>query len=780
MNESTLKSFNNDELASTVFLNKYALKTPEEELLELTYAESKIRMGDGIMAAEIGGHIPSLEQIREDFRECLDYFIPAGRIIYALGNKYVIKASFSNCYYIPIEDDSIEGIFKAGAEQARIYSYGGGVGLDLSPLRPRGAKVNNSAKTTTGAVSFAPFFSNNTGLIGQHGRRGANIQVIWDWHPDFPEFIQLKAGKDKTHVQFANISVKISDKFMIQLTDAPESDWEMIFTLDNGEKIVRYEKISILWDLLVQSNWNGAEPGVLFWDLITSNFASEFPESKPQGVNPCGEQDLSDYGSCNLGSINLSKFIDNPFTEEAIFNDEKFSRVVKTAVRFLSNINILNIDRQPLEALKENIRSENKIGLGITGFADALIKLNLQYDTDDAIERIDKIMYKFKLETIQASIDLAKERGMCQLLQKYKDALNINIKGKWLNFLDHPYFSDIPQDMKNELLTYGLHNMGLTTIAPSGSISIIERCSSGMEPIFSLSYDRTVHQAGVNGKKTTYKVFHPLVEEYDAIHGKNSHKKNPNFVVASQIDWMMRIKMQATIQKHITDSISSTVNLPKDTTKEVISDIYTQAWKHKLKGITIYRDGSRDNILRESDAEKRQYKVLEDYKMPRKGDAKYWIIQDYEHGKKRKWHMHYSLDPETKLPNSLFVKTNSTETNIFTNDVLDQLYKLARKHIKRAIVKNQEEKNHKENNVDKIARTLGLLLRHRVPIIEIVKSIEIIQPAVTSFMFQVKKILAEYIIDGTITGDKCPECDSLLVFEGGCSICRNCGYSVCG
>lgn len=557
---------------------------------------------------------------------------------------------------------------------------------------------------------------------------------------------------------------------MEQLISNPESDWEMIYTLKNGEQIIRKENIQFIWDIFVENNYTGSEPGTIFWDNIITNYASCFEETKPQGINPCAEQALEAYGSCNLGSINISKLVVDPFLENCYFDFDKFKILVKHSVRFLSNINILNIERQPLPELKQAIINGNKVGVGLMGIADCIIKMNLKYDTIEAVDFVEKIMKMFKEESIKSSIEIAKERGMCKILEKYKNT------DKWNEFINHAYFEDLDKETKKDLMNYGIGNIGLTSIAPTGSIAIIDRCSSGIEPIFSLSYDRTVHQAGKNGEKTKYTVYHPLVEEYNSIFGENAHLKNKNFITSKDIDWKMRIEIQSIITKYITDSVSSTINLPSDISKEIVSEIYKTAWKKQLKGITIYRDGSREGVLTES---KKQYDVVDEYKFPDEGLGFYKVIRS----EGRKWYCWVTIDDETKLPNALFVNTNkkAVEPTLLTDDVVEHLVSLAKKYIKNGhldkLLKDVEATS--QANTIRMARLLGMLLRHRVPIIEIIKTIDIINPPVYSFIFQIKKLLGNYLPDNSLTGDHCTECDSMLVYEGGCKICKNCGNSVC-
>jgi len=764
--KKVLKNFNNDELATDVFMKKYATKNEETgELLEFSLDDMRDRLATAIIKAET---FENQNLWLGKFRKTLDYFTPGGRILYALGNPNDMTATLKNCYVIQIDEDSIDGIFETAKRQAKLFSKGGGVGFDISTLRPKGAPVNNSAKTTTGAVSFMDLYSMVTGLIGQYGRRGALMLTMDIKSPDIIDFIKVKGGGDKSKVQFANISVKISDEFIQALKN--DEEWEMSFKLKNGTYITKKEKASIIWDLFVESNWAGAEPGILFWNNVLKEPASVFDETRPVSTNPCGELPLNNGGSCCLGSIDLNKFVKNSFTDTAEFDYTLFGEIIENSIRFLDNVNILNLDREPLDINKEATLMGNKIGLGITGLADCFIRLNIVYGSETSkivLNKIGKILY---LHSIKASVNLSKERGKCQILKKYENTEEIEL---WTN---HTYFKNLTMDILSELKKYGTRNIGYTTCAPSGSISIVLQTSSGIEPIFMLSYDRTIHQAGKTGQKEKYTIYHPLVLEYNKIFGENAHFENPNFITSKDINWKDRVDIQAILQQYISSAISSTINLPKETTKETISDIYKYAHEKELKGITIYRDGCREGVLNATEKDKREWQILDDYKFPDNSDAKLKVIRS----EGKKWYITYTIDPETKLPNALFVNTNNTETTILTEDVLDHLIKLAKKYIKNGhLEKLLENAANKQPNVVKIARVLGMLLRHRVPIIEIIKTIEIINPPIYSFIFQIKKLLGEYLPENTLTGEKCESCGSLLIFQSGCSLCPQCGNSKC-
>jgi len=762
LNQVILKSFNGDTLSASVFESKYALKDEEGNLKEFSYEDTKKRL-NGAMKEINKNHN------EEKYLDFLDRFMFGGRTTYGLGNIYDKTCTFSNCYYIPIKGDSIEDIFETAKEQARIFSKGGGVGIDISNLRPNTFKVNNSAKTTSGAVSFMDLYSLTTGLIGQHGRRGATMISIEISHPDSEEFIGIKGGKDKNKVQYANISVKVDDEFM----KAVENDTQFMLRWEGKE--IKTVSARYLFNKLVESNYQGAEPGILYWDNIINNEpAGVFPESRPRGVNPCGELPLADYGNCTLGSLNLSKYIINPFKPDVYFDYNLFKEDVYLAIESLDNIVELNLGRHPLEQNNIKSKNERKIGLGIMGLGDCLVKLNLKYGSEESLVFLHQLGLELKRNSILSSLELAKERGMCELLltKKRKEY------AEYVKYFKHEYFTngDFTQYELDEMMIHGVRNIGWTTIAPTGSIGIIQQCTSGLEPIFKLSYERTVIN-GEGGKKTKFIVYHPLVKEYDDIYGEGSHLKNKNFITAEDIYWEDRVKVQSVLQKYISASISSTCNLPNDVSREVISNIYITAWKMKLKGITIYRDGCREGVLNKV----QKYDVLADTKFPESGDAFYEVCRsDKQNSKdKKKWYLFWTIDNDTKLPNSFFIKTNYNVSRIQTEEVLESLNILAKKYIKEDYLKHLEEKTSHQANYIKIARYLGLLLRHRIPIVEIYETIDALNPLYTSLIYHVKKILARYL-EGTESSEKCPECGEKLSFEGGCKGCKHCGFQKCG
>ena len=523
-------------------------------------------------------------------------FLPAGRIMSNRGlYKHGIKITYSNCYVQDPPTDSIESIFDCAKEIARTFSYGGGVGIDISKLAPRGAKVNNTAKETSGAVSFMDLYSMVTGLIGQNGRRGALMISLDCHHPDLEEFIDIKTDLNK--VTKANISVRITDDFMQAVID--DEDFELSFIREEtGEEIKKTVKAKEIFHKICKNNWDFAEPGILFWDNINHwNLLSEDDEFKYAGVNPCAEEPLPAGGSCLLGSINLSEFVKSPFTLDAQINFEDLEKTIRTAVRFLNDILDEGLTLHPLNKQQETVKNWRQIGLGIMGASDMLIKLGYKYGGQNAIPICD-VLGRFITNTaINESALLAKEKGAFA-------------KCNPTQILKTPFIQENASPNTKELIKqYGLRNSQLLTIAPTGTLSTMIGVSGGVEPIFANSYTRKTES--LHGEDIYYKVYTPIVEQYMKANNIDDESELPVcFVTAKDIAPIDRIKMQAAFQKHIDASISSTINLPNEATVEDVEEIYMEAWKHGLKGITIYRDGcAREGVLVEEpkqDIDKKQ------------------------------------------------------------------------------------------------------------------------------------------------------------------------------
>ncbi|MCR2044902.1 adenosylcobalamin-dependent ribonucleoside-diphosphate reductase [Anaerosalibacter massiliensis] len=511
-------------------------------------------------------------------------FMPAGRILAGRGlDKYGRKITLSNCYVMPQVEDNIEAIFDTAKYMARTYSYGGGVGLTLSKLRPKGAKVNNAANTTTGAVSFMDLYSLVTGLIGMKGRRGALMLNLDCSHPDIGDFIDVKNNLDK--VNYANISVNINDDFMKAVVE--DEDFELYFKVEaTGEEIRKKINAKELFRKLAKNNWNMAEPGILYTNRINSwHLMSEDEKFEFAGVNPCAEEPLPPFGSCNLSSINLSEFVKNEFTEKAEFDYQRFGEMVREGVIYLNEVLDENMNLHPLEQQREMSRELRQIGLGLMGLADMFIKLGVKYGSEESIELIHKIGKVLINEALRESALLAKEHGTYSRYNAEK-------------VLKSPFLlSNVNEDVLELIKKYGLRNSQLLTIAPTGSISTLIGCSNGLEPMFQISYTRkseSLHQ-----EDTYYKVFTPIVKEYMDRNNITREDELPDFfVTTSTLNYKERIDIQSVWQQYIDASISSTVNVPNEFTVEEVEDLYIYAWKKGVKGITIYRDGcAREGIL---------------------------------------------------------------------------------------------------------------------------------------------------------------------------------------
>lgn len=511
-------------------------------------------------------------------------FMPAGRILAGRGlDKNGRKVTLSNCYVMPKVEDNIESIFDTAKYMARTYSYGGGVGLNLSKLRPKGAKVRNAASTTTGAVSFMDLYSLVTGLIGMKGRRGALMLNLDCNHPDIEDFIDVK--NDLSKVNYANISVNITDEFMQAVVE--DKEYELYFYVDATEEEIRKTiNARELFRKLAENNWNMAEPGILYQDRINSwHLMSEDDTFEFAGVNPCAEETLPGYGSCNLSSINLSEFVINPFTKDAKFHFEIFGEMVRKGVIYLNEVLDENMNLHPLSQQRELSRELRQIGLGIMGVADMFIKMGVKYGSEESIELIHQIGSVLVNEALRQSALLAKEYGPFPRYRKEK-------------VLKSPFLlANADSDVMELIEKHGLRNSQLLTIPPTGSVSTLIGCSNGVEPIFQVSYIRK--SESLHHEDTYYKVFTPIVKEYMDRNNLTKEEELPDFfVTTSNLDYKSRIDVQSTWQQYIDASISSTVNVPNEFTVEEVEELYIYAWEKGLKGVTIYRDGcARSGVL---------------------------------------------------------------------------------------------------------------------------------------------------------------------------------------
>ena len=695
-------------------------------------------------------------------------FLFGGRILANRGleNKGR-KISLSNCYVIEPPEDNIESIFDCAKKLARTYSYGGGCGVDISKLSPRGAKVNNAAKETTGSVSFMDLYSMVTGLIGQAGRRGALMLSLSCEHPDLEEFIGIKSDLDR--VTKANISIRITDKFMAAVKN--KTPFTLSFTrLETGETITKEIDAYEMFHKMCEMNWDYAEPGMLFWDRINNwNLLSCDDEFEYAGTNPCAEEPLPAGGSCLLGSINLAEF-----ACDTGFDFESFKHCVKSSVIALNEVLDEGLPLHPLKEQRESVYDWRQIGLGIFGLADLLIKRGIKYGSPEAIDLCDMIGHTMADMAIKTSAVLAKEYGV---YPKYKpEAVEQSAF----------YSKNALGETKELVESFGLRNSQLLTIAPTGSLSTMIGVSGGIEPIFANYYTRKTES--LKGHDEYYKVYTPIVKEYMDKHGLKDDSELPDyFVTAQTLDYKNRIYMQSVWQSHIDASISSTVNVPNDFTVEQVEGLYMTAWDAGLKGVTIFRDGcKRAGIL--TIKENVEDIVEKPHKLERGMIIK---ADDNCIGKKRTLrtgcgtlHCEAFFDPDNgQLLETYFSKGSSGGCNNFmiglsrmislaarggidVYSIVDQLKSSGTcpSYAVRAATKHDTSKG----SSCPVAIGNALLEMYEEMMDEVSfsdveeKELEVITPKIVP-----------------VSKAKCPQCGGELVFEGGCNTCKNCGWSKC-
>lgn len=695
-------------------------------------------------------------------------FLFGGRILANRGleNKGR-KISLSNCYVIEPPEDNIESIFDCAKKLARTYSYGGGCGVDISKLSPRGAKVNNAAKETTGSVSFMDLYSMVTGLIGQAGRRGALMLSLSCEHPDLEEFIGIKSDLDR--VTKANISIRITDKFMAAVKN--KTPFTLSFTrLETGETITKEIDAYEMFHKMCEMNWDYAEPGMLFWDRINNwNLLSCDDEFEYAGTNPCAEEPLPAGGSCLLGSINLAEF-----ACDTGFDFESFKHCVKSSVIALNEVLDEGLPLHPLKEQRESVYDWRQIGLGIFGLADLLIKLGIKYGSPEAIDLCDMIGHTMADMAIKTSAVLAKKYGV---YPKYKpEAVEQSAF----------YSKNALGETKELVESFGLRNSQLLTIAPTGSLSTMLGVSGGIEPIFANYYTRKTES--LKGHDEYYKVYTPIVKEYMDKHGLKDDSELPDyFVTAQTLDYKNRIYMQSIWQSHIDASISSTVNVPNDFTVEQVEGLYMTAWDAGLKGVTIFRDGcKRAGIL--TIKENVEDIVEKPHRLERGMIIK---ADDNCIGKKRTLrtgcgtlHCEAFFDPDNgQLLETYFSKGSSGGCNNFMIGLSRMISLAARGGIDVYSIVDQLKSSgtcpsyavrtatkHDTSKGSSCPVAIGnaLLEMYEEMMDEVgfsdveEKELEVITPKIVP-----------------VSKAKCPQCGGELVFEGGCNTCKNCGWSKC-
>lgn len=827
---ASLEYFKGDDLAARVWVNKYALKDSFGNIFELTPDDMHHRLAKEI--ARIENRYPNplneieIYNVLKDFK----YIVPQGGPMTGIGNNYQI-ASLSNCFVVGNDgnSDSYGGIMKIDQEQVQLMKRRGGVGHDLSHIRPKGSPVKNSALTSTGIVPFMERYSNSTREVAQDGRRGALMLSVSIKHPDSESFIDAKLEQGK--VTGANVSVKLQDDFMKAVEAGTRYTQQYPI---NSDKPIYKKDIDArkLWGKIVNNAWKSAEPGILFWDTIINESLPDCYADlgyRTVSTNPCGEIPLCPYDSCRLLAINLYSYVENPFTKQAKFNFELFREHIHYAQRIMDDIIDLELEKIDAilekinadpeeEAIKyverslwENIRSKanegRRTGIGITAEGDMLAALGLRYGSENAIDFSEEIHKNITLEAYRSSVFLAKDRGPFAIYDSEREKNN-------------PLINRIKNEdpvLYEKMTQYGRRNIALLTIAPTGTTSLMTQTTSGIEPVFMPVYkrrrkvnpnDKDVHvdfvdEVGDHWEEFT--VFHHKFKTWMKINGYETNrdysqeelnqlvKKSPYYKATSNdVDWLAKVRMQGRIQKWVDHSISVTINLPAETREELVGDLYFEAWKSGCKGVTVYRDGSRSGVLISSDDGTRKKTSGFPTKRPDMLEAEVVRFQN----NKDKWIAFIGL--MDNKPYEIFTGFSDDEDGIL----------LPRSITKGYIIKSYEEEDvsrydfqyinkrgykttieglsHKFNPVYwNYAKLISGTLRHGMPIhkvVELVTSLQLDNETINSWKAGVARALKKYIPDGTLAeGTRCGECDSEeVVYQEGCLTCLSCGSSKCG
>jgi ribonucleoside-diphosphate reductase alpha chain len=824
--EASIQYFKGDELAARVWANKYALKDSFGNLYEKTPDDMHRRLAREIHRVERKYKNPLSEELIYNVLKDFKYIVPQGGPMTGIGNDYQI-ASLSNCFVIGNDgySDSYGGIMKIDQEQVQLMKRRGGVGHDLSHIRPKGTPVLNSALTSTGVVPFMERYSNSTREVAQDGRRGALMLSISIKHPDSGKFIDAKLESGK--VTGANVSVKLTDDFMKAVEEKTLFRQQYPIKSDNPKFAKDIDAVQ-LWSKIIHNAWKSAEPGVLFWDTIIR-------ESVPDcyadlgyatvSTNPCGEIPLCPYDSCRLLAINLFSYVDNPFTGKAEFDFELYKEHVGLAQRMMDDIIDLElekidailakIDTDPeIEELKHvernlwtNIRKKSeegrRTGIGITAEGDMLAGLGLRYGSDEATNFSVEVHKTLALETYKSSTYLAKERGAFAIYDAEREKNNPFILR----------MKEADPVMYNNMVKFGRRNIALLTIAPTGTTSLMTQTTSGIEPIFSTFYKR---RRKVNPNDKDVKVtFHDEVgdawEEFNVFHHKfvdwlklNGYDtdevtrmrdeeiesiiaKSPYFkATANDVDWIAKVKMQGAIQKWVDHSISVTINLPADAKEDLVSELYLTAWKSGCKGATVYRDGSRNGVLIAGKNEIRPERP----KRPKVLDCDVIRFNISE----EKWVAFVGLK-------------ESRPYEIFTGIADEEIFPIPKSIVKGKIIKIKDDdgktrydfqytdKYGYKKNIEGLshmftpefwnyAKLISGVLRHEMPIqdvVNLVQSLKLDSESINNWKNGVERAMKKYVPNGTKAKGKCGECGSdNLVYEEGCLICKDCGSSKCG
>lgn len=835
---ASLEYFKGDELAARVWVNKYAVKDSFGNIYEKSPEDMHWRIANEV--ARVEAKYPNALSSQElfDLLDHFKYIVPQGSPMTGIGNDYQI-ASLSNCFVIGLDGsaDSYGAIIRIDEEQVQLMKRRGGVGHDLSHIRPKGSPVKNSALTSTGLVPFMERYSNSTREVAQDGRRGALMLSVSIKHPDSESFIDAKMTEGK--VTGANVSVKLDDEFMQAAVEG--KPYTQQYPIDSPNPMVSKEiDASALWKKIVHNAWKSAEPGVLFWDTIIRESVPDCYADlgfRTVSTNPCGEIPLCPYDSCRLLAINLYSYVVNPFTQEAYFDFDLFKKHVALAQRIMDDI--IDLELEKIERILEKIDSDpesmevkgserhlwekiyhksglgRRTGVGITAEGDMLAAMGLRYGTEEATEFSEKVHKTIALEAYRSSVNMAKERGAFEIYDAEREKNN-----PFINRL-----KEADPELYEEMKKYGRRNIACLTIAPTGTTSLMTQTTSGIEPVFMPVYkrrrkvnpnDANVHVDFVDETGDAfeeYVVFHHKFLTWMKINGYDPDKrytqeeidelveKSPYYKATSNdVDWLMKVKMQGRIQKWVDHSISVTINLPNNVSEDLVNQLYVEAWRSGCKGCTVYRDGSRAGVListkkkdkKEEEEECRckppqvvevRPKVLEADVVRFQNNKEKWVaFVGLLDG--RPYEIFTGLQDDEEgivLPKSV---TSGRIIKSYDEDGTKHYdFQFENKRGYKMTIEGLSEKFNKE--YWNYAKLISGVLRWRMPIEQVIKlvgSLQLDSENINTWKNGVERALKKYVQDGTeAKGVKCPNCGhETLVYQEGCLICKTCGSSRCG
>lgn len=831
--EASKEYFKDDDLAATVWVNKYALKDSAGNLYEKDPSDMHHRIASEIARIERNYPNPMSEEEVYGLLDNFRYIVPQGSPMSGIGNTFQV-GSLSNCFVIGLDGtpDSYGGIIKIDEEQVQLMKRRGGVGHDLSHIRPKGTAVKNSALTSTGIVPFMERYSNSTREVAQDGRRGALMLSVSIKHPESEDFIDAKMETGK--ITGANVSVRINDKFMQAAMDG--SKYVQQFPVDSDDpKMVKEIDARRLWEKIIHNAWQSAEPGVLFWDTITRESVPDCYADlgfRTISTNPCGEIPLCPYDSCRLLAINLYSYVKNPFTAQAEFDFDLFKQHVGKAQRIMDDIIDLEMEKidailakvetdpeteevkQTEKHLWQKIRTKTlkgrRTGVGTTGEGDMLAAMGLRYGTEEATSFSESVHRTLTLAAYSSSVDLAAERGAFEIYDAGREAAN-------------PFINRIREadpSIYDRMMQHGRRNIACLTIAPTGTVSLMTRTTSGIEPVFMPVYKRRrkVNPSDVNARVDytdetgdafeEYIVYHPKFVDWMRINGievkqdytpeeiDNLVKQSPYYkATANDVDWLEKVRMQGRVQKWVDHSISVTINLPADVSEELVANLYLEAWKCGCKGCTVYRDGCRSGVLvamEKKPEPQAQTLVPHAHKRPAELEADVVRFQN----NKEKWIAFVGL--MDGKPYEIFTGLADDEDGIFCPKSVTRgkiIRAVDENGVKRYDFQFINKRGYKttiEGLSDKFnpeywnyAKLISGVLRYGMPIDQVLKlvgGLELNSQSINTWKMGVERALKRYLPDGTkASGQKCPHCgNETLVYQEGCLICTSCGTSKCG